>query len=106
MRSQKKKTVALASFSVAKSRLWKRSEEHKYVVDFSAPNTKLRSALLDNARLVAASLIFVMHFLEYLRPHSSFLDYFYYASWGFRLPVYILISGYFSSSDPPGPRQQ
>lgn len=59
---------------------------------------KRRDPWMDNARLLAAILICVMHFAQAFREQSAALDTFYYATWSWRLPVYILVAGYFSQS--------
>lgn len=66
---------------------------------------KKRDPWLDNARLIAAVLIVVMHFSAGLRPHSDGVAYLYYATWPMRVPLYVLVAGYFSSDAPMGGRR-
>lgn len=61
---------------------------------------KKRDPWLDNARLVAAVLIVIMHFSADLKPHSDSVSLLYYATWPMRVPLYVLVAGYFSSDVP------
>lgn len=65
-----------------------------------APRTKTRDPWLDNARLVAAVLIVVSHFGGLVGDRSGAVEYFYFATWPMRVPLYALIAGYFSSAAP------
>lgn len=58
----------------------------------------------DNARFIAAILIVVNHMTSYMRADSGLLQAYYFGSWGFRLPVYIVIAGYFTRADSLGGR--
>ncbi len=61
---------------------------------------KVRDPWLDNARIFAAVLIVVMHFAPDLRANSSVVDALYYGLWPMRVPLYVLVAGYFSSAAP------
>lgn len=60
---------------------------------------KKRDPWLDNVRILAAVLIVVMHFAEDLRVNSSAVDGLYYSLWPMRVPLYVLVAGYFSSAE-------
>lgn len=54
----------------------------------------------DNARLVAAVLIVVMHLTSPVVDDSSLLRFLDDATWPLRVPLYALLAGYFSSTTP------
>lgn len=60
----------------------------------------VRDPWFDNARLVAAVLICVMHFAGDFLEHSRTLQSLYYGTWPWRIPVYVLVAGYFSNAAP------
>lgn len=70
----------------------------------AARPSKPRDPWPDNARLIAAVLIVVLHFSADLYARSGAVEYLYYATWPLRVPLYALIAGYFSSAAPLGAR--
>jgi fucose 4-O-acetylase-like acetyltransferase len=57
-----------------------------------------RDPWFDNVRLVAAVLICVMHFGGTVLDRSSMVETIWTATWPFRIPVYVMLAGYFSSA--------
>jgi len=60
----------------------------------------VRDPWLDNARLVAAVLIVVMHVCGPAMSGSGVLYELWFASWPLRVPLFALVAGYFSSAEP------
>ena len=57
-----------------------------------------RDPSLDNVRFLAAALVVVGHFLEPIRASSEIASTVYFATWPLRIPVLVVIAGYFSRS--------
>lgn len=54
----------------------------------------------DNVRLVAAVLVVVMHALEPVLARSETATALYWATWPARIPVFVMVAGYFSDARP------
>lgn len=67
------------------------------------PPRQDRDPWLDNTRFLAAVLVASFHFLELHMAHGSFVEWLWGATWGFRLPVFAVLAGLFSTAEP-GPR--
>lgn len=59
-----------------------------------------RDPWLDNTRLVAAVLIVVMHVSVSAMSRSGQLYELWFASWPLRVPLFVVVAGYFSSGEP------
>lgn len=59
-----------------------------------------RDPWADNARLVAATLIVVMHLLEPVLARSATAESLYWTTWPLRVPLFVLVAGYFSDARP------
>jgi len=59
-----------------------------------------RDPWLDNTRLVAAVLIVVMHVCGQAMARSGVLYELWFASWPLRVPLFVLVAGFFSSAEP------
>ena len=59
-----------------------------------------RDPWLDNTRLVAAVLIVVMHVCGPAMSRSGALYELWFASWPLRVPLFVLVAGFFSSAEP------
>ncbi|NLF04876.1 MAG: acyltransferase family protein [Actinomycetales bacterium] len=59
-----------------------------------------RDPWLDNTRLVAAVLIVVMHVSVTAMSSTGILEGLWYASWPLRVPLFVIVAGYFSSAEP------
>jgi fucose 4-O-acetylase-like acetyltransferase len=57
-----------------------------------------RDPSLDNVRFLAAALVVVGHVLEPIRATSEIASTVYFATWPLRIPVLVVIAGYFSRS--------
>lgn len=69
------------------------------------PNVSLaprsgRDPWLDNTRLVAAVLIVVMHVAGSAMSSTGVLHELWYATWPLRLPLFVIVAGFFSSAEP------
>ncbi len=64
-----------------------------------------RVALWDNARFVAVTLVVMGHALQRLTSHSDSAFVVYLFIYGFHIPAFAIISGYFSKSTPPTLKQ-
>ncbi len=64
-----------------------------------------RDPWLDNTRLTAAVLIVVMHVSGQAMARSDVLYELWYASWPLRVPLFVLVAGYFSSAESLGGRR-
>lgn len=60
----------------------------------------MRDPWPDNARFVAATLIVIGHFTSPLTSQFPELNTLHGALWPMRVPLYVLIAGYFSTADP------
>lgn len=59
-----------------------------------------RDPWLDNARLVAAVLIVVMHVCGPAMLRTGVLSELWFATWPLRVPLFVLVAGFFSSAEP------
>jgi len=59
-----------------------------------------RDPWLDNTRLVAAILILVMHVAGAAMSRAGVLEELWYATWPLRLPLFVIVAGFFSSAEP------
>ena len=59
-----------------------------------------RDPWLDNTRLLAAVLIVVMHVCGQAMARSGVLYELWFASWPVRVPLFVLVAGFFSSAEP------
>lgn len=66
----------------------------------SAAGRADRDASLDNVRFCAAAFIVVGHLVLPLVERSAIAEHFWYGSWFIRIPVLVLLAGYFSSAAP------
>ncbi|WP_250403632.1 acyltransferase family protein [Streptomyces cellostaticus] len=58
----------------------------------------------DNTRFVSASLIVVLHTMGSIMDRHGPLHAFHVAAWAFRVPVFVVLAGVFSSAGPLGAR--
>jgi len=65
-----------------------------------APDRPPRDPWADNARLVAATLVVVMHLLEPVLARSTTATALYWATWPLRVPLFVVVAGYFSDARP------
>ena len=59
-----------------------------------------RDPWLDNTRLLAAVLIVVMHVAGQAMSRSGVLYELWFATWPLRVPLFVLVAGFFSSAEP------
>lgn len=64
----------------------------------------MRDPHWDNVRFASGTLVLVGHLIENL-GHIDGLRWLYMASWPLRVPVFVVVAGYFSSAGPPGRRE-
>lgn len=69
------------------------------------PDGAGRVALWDNARFVAVTLVVMGHAVQRLTSHSDSALVVYLFIYGFHIPAFAIISGYFSKSTPPTLKQ-
>lgn len=65
---------------------------------------RVRDPWWDNARFVSAALIVALHTAGSIMAREDALHAFHIASWAFRVPVFVMLAGVFSSGGPLGPR--
>lgn len=65
-----------------------------------APGRRQRDPWLDNARWLAASLVVTFHVLQLHLQPGTFAEWFWGATWVFRLPLFALLAGVFSPASP------
>lgn len=72
------------------------------VVDVAVqtPPRAVRDPWLDNVRLVAAILILTNHAVGQVIDRSSTMPILYLATWPLRVPLFVIVAGYFSSAAP------
>ncbi|WP_371670981.1 acyltransferase family protein [Streptomyces sp. NBC_00289] len=71
----------------------------------SAAPDRARNPWWDNARFVSAALIVVLHSIGSIMSRYDALNAFHIATWAFRVPVFVVLAGVFSSGGPLGPRE-
>ncbi len=71
----------------------------------TAPTSRRRVPLWDNARWVAITLVVVGHAILKLISESDVAYSVYLFIYTFHVPVFVAVSGYFAKSGPPGVRQ-
>ena len=71
----------------------------------SAPTTKTRVPLWDNARFIAVTLVVIGHSIQRMTGASDGAYTIYLLIYSFHMPAFAVISGYFSKSGAPGPSQ-
>jgi fucose 4-O-acetylase-like acetyltransferase len=70
-----------------------------------ATGSKARLPLWDNARFTAITLVVVGHAILRLIDGSDTSYGVYLVIYAFHVPVFVLVSGYFAKSSPPGAKQ-
>lgn len=73
--------------------------------DHPRPVRPDRDPWWDNTRFVSAALIVVLHTVGSIMSRHESLAVFHVATWAFRVPVFVVLAGVFSSGGPLGPRQ-
>ncbi|MBT2413909.1 acyltransferase family protein [Streptomyces sp. ISL-12] len=73
--------------------------------DRPAPAGVDRDPWWDNTRFLSATLIVVLHTIGSIMSRHESLAVFHVATWAFRVPVFVVLAGVFSSAAPLGPRQ-
>ncbi|MFJ5777771.1 acyltransferase family protein [Streptomyces sp. NPDC093094] len=66
--------------------------------------TKTRDPWWDNTRFVSAALIVVLHTVGSLISRHDGLGVYHVGTWAFRVPLFVVLAGVFSSGGPLGPR--
>lgn len=79
------------------------------MVSTAAPLAAIRAgtrrvAFLDNSKFLAVTLVVIGHAIQRLTPDSDSAFTLYVVIYAFHIPVFALLSGYFSRSEPPGLR--
>ncbi|WP_328871872.1 acyltransferase family protein [Streptomyces sp. NBC_00287] len=67
--------------------------------------SRTRDPWWDNARFVSAALIVVLHSIGSLMSRHDTLAVYHVGTWAFRVPLFVILAGVFSSGGPLGPRQ-
>jgi len=73
--------------------------------DAPATGSKVRLPLWDNARYLAITLVVIGHAILRLISASDTSYSVYLVIYAFHVPVFVLVSGYFAKSSPPGVKQ-
>lgn len=71
----------------------------------SAGQSRTRDPWWDNARFVSAALIVVLHTVGSLMTRHDPLGAYHVGTWAFRVPLFVILAGVFSSGGPLGARQ-
>ncbi|MBC2907074.1 acyltransferase family protein [Streptomyces cupreus] len=66
--------------------------------------SRTRDPWWDNARFVSAALIVVLHTVGSLMSRYDALGAYHIGTWAFRVPLFVILAGVFSSGGPLGPR--
>ncbi|SCK10603.1 acyltransferase family protein [Streptomyces sp. WMMB 322] len=68
------------------------------------PARKVRDPHWDNVRFLSGTLVLTGHLIEPI-AHLDGLRWLYVTSWAMRVPVFVIVAGYFSSAGPLGRRE-